>query len=141
MALTFRGIVSCTYTRPIVSVRTNCETKKDSITNNIVKEKSFKYLSFHRLAIIGQYNKRIELDSIGNKIRIIQSKKTPAYIFDGRVRYYRKEQLFDSNGNIIQVNKRIFQSQGRGGRTVIDKTIIYKNGKKIRLNNKKKNNG
>lgn len=137
ITITFIGLVSCTYSRPIISVRTNCKTKNDSITNNIVKEKSFKYLSLHRLAIIGQYNERIELDSKGNKIKVIQSKKTPVYIFDGHVRYYWKETLFDSIGTIIQINKRIFQSQGRGGRTVGDKTINYKDGKKIKVNNKK----
>lgn len=141
ITIAFIGLVSCTYTRPIISFRTNCETKNDSITNNIVKEKSIKYLSLHRLAIIGQYNERIELDSKGNKIRIIQSKKTPAYILDGHVRYYRKEKLYDSTGTITQVNRRIFQSQGRGGKTIIDKTIIYKDGKRIKKNNKKKNNG
>jgi hypothetical protein len=130
-------ITSCTYTRPPISFRTSYENGKDSITNCIVKEKTYSYLSIRRLAIVGGYYKHIEFDSLENKVKIIQSKKTPLHMFDGHVRSYRKVKYFDLNGIVIQVDKRIFQSQGRGGRTVVDKSTFYKNGKKINQKNNK----
>jgi len=133
------GIFSFTYTRPIFSVRTHYKISKDNKTKNTIEEKTFIYLSLKKLALLGQYNQKVEMDSLGNTRKITHTKKSPSQLLDNYVRYYTMEKYYDKDGNLMKVNKRIYQTKGLYGETIVDKTILYFNGKKIVINNKDRN--
>lgn len=127
---------ACTYTRPLIALRTGYETVTDSQTYNRVKIKTYTYLTFRKLAIVGKYTRRIDYDSLGHKLSLVESKKIPSYIYDGKVRTFSKRKLFNASGQLIRIDKRICQSHGVYGSPIVNKTILIQDGKRIKQNNK-----
>lgn len=124
--------IGCTYERPLLSIRTSREIFSDSVTHKIRKRSDYNYWGLRKITRLGGYSRVEECDSLGNKISVGHGKKKPLKIHDGNVRYYRKVCYYMPSGEKGKITKRIFQNRGRGGYVVTDKTIYFKNGKRIK---------
>ena len=128
--LIFFTLTGCYYHRPIFSVRANKTVKVDSLSKTIKTEKEFYYLGIRRYPHLGRYGVYEEKSFNNDKIIIKKSKRIPAYMRDGYTRSFYICKEFDKSGKLKEKKKRIFQCQGRGGRTVVSKTIFYEKGKR-----------
>lgn len=128
--------ISCTYQRPLLSIRISSKLIIDSVANHKIKEKDYRYISLraHTVNAAG-YFKAIEFDSLGNKIKVSKWKKYPLQpMNDGYARLCIKMVYYSSTGDIEKISKRIVQNRGVGG-TSKNKTIYFKNGKRIKSMN------
>jgi len=125
--------IGCTYERPFLSMRVGTMIFKDSITQHIIKQKEYRYISLRARAVnVAEYFKKNEFDSLGNKIKVSKLKKDPVqHMDDGYARLCVKVTYYSSPGEIEKISKRIFQNRGISG-TSKNKTIYYENGKKVK---------
>jgi len=124
--------ISCTYQRPLFSIRTFSKENTDSITGQIKSTKGYNYWSIKKMTRLGGYSKIIIMDSVRNKITTSYSKRNPLHIHDGNIRYYKKVCYYSASGEIEKITKYINQNHYRFSRKIIDKTIYYQNGKRIK---------
>jgi hypothetical protein len=125
--------ISCTYQRPLLSIRKSSKTIIDSDRKRTIKQKAYLGISFRTYSVnaIG-YAKRIEFDSLGNKIEVRKWKQTPLDPMNAEyARSCSKLVFYSSTGDIESISKHISVSRGQAGR---HKNIIidFQNGKRIK---------
>ncbi len=117
----------CTFSKPLLRLRFFKEIQNDTVTGNIQIDKLYFYLTLKKMSIIGGFQNQIIIDSNNHVVQQTYYKRFPAFISEGNVRYMSWEQTFDYNHNIVQINKSIYQNEGRGGRQIVDQTQFFQN--------------
>lgn len=132
---------SCRYSSPLIMIRIQKRDYSDSLSNYKRAEKTFIYFSLRRFALLGMYSTEKEFIN-GKKKKIIHSKKTPAFMWDGWVRNSTMTTFYDDNGKKTQIDKKVFQHSGIGGEYKVNKSVYFDKGKKRKTDNRiNKNNG
>jgi hypothetical protein len=128
-------LVGCTYQRPLLSVRTSSKTFIDSLANNKRVLNGYKYWELKKATYIGGFSKVVEFDSLGKKVEVGFWRQNPLNMCDGNVRYCSKFIFYSNSGEVEKITKRIIQNRGIAGKTVVNKTIYFENGKRVRIEN------
>jgi hypothetical protein len=116
-------LCSCKFSKPILAIPHSKYVKIDSTTNNKVKTKYFKYLSFRNGISIGGGSVEKIYNTDGKIIEKQISKSTHFGLKDGNNRYYLKEITYDSLNHVSKIHYKIRQNYGRAATTVYEKTI------------------
>ena len=119
---------SCRFGKPILKFKTERKTTIDSLTNDVVKTESFKYLNFRRAISIGRYSSKMHYNSSGILTFRSVTKETQDGVNDGTNRYYFKKFYYDTLGTITNIHYKILQNSGRSGKTVYEKNKPKENG-------------
>lgn len=118
-------VSSCRFNKPLICIPDDHLVIKDS-AGVTTDSKYFHYLNFHHCISIGGGGVERIYDHNGRLTskQIFKAKK--GGMKDGNNRYYRKTIWYDSTGNADSVHKYIHQNHGRGGKVVLNKTIVKK---------------
>ena len=126
-------VSSCKYSRPIISIQTAHKTTFDSLTQTRKTSKEAIYFSLRRFSIIGYYKIEREDSLTGTLTKLTISKGVPMYRKRGHdyfSRFTTITKYYDSKNNLRQVDYKITKRTKKLRRTVVDKNVFYKDGKK-----------
>lgn len=124
--------ISCTYQRPMFSIRTSCKKITDSITHQKKHCKNYNYWGVKTATRIGTYTKVVTLDSLENKITVFYMKRNSRNMDGSYFRSYKKVRYYSVAGRKEKVTKYIKLNSCRFSSIVVDKTIYFENGKRIK---------
>ncbi|HPF00456.1 MAG TPA: hypothetical protein PKY63_07310 [Bacteroidales bacterium] len=135
---------SCRFSDPVIGIRTNCEKGVykgyNTVTQKLSVEKTdsahyidtFVYyrikkkicLDFSNKSIFAEISTREVYNSNKNNRYKFVSRKVPAFMWDGWVRYYNKNKEFKQK-KITRKQYRLVQCEGTGGYLKLNRDVIY----------------